>query len=241
MSILRASQQHGEVVPSTQADAFSVAAITEAARKKLSPLTHREDHTFHDAHNQFYQTSNLRPLLRAAELSLEDLLRNESAWIGQVYQDTRSKMERLALKLEDGGYLALHCIHPCEPGESFYHFHQWPASIHVLEGGYKMGVGSGADDNAPPPVDLTIDVQPGTVYDMPNRDSWHFVETQEPSYSVIVMGQNWQRAPLVTKYTLPLVPQSLEQSRRKHLVDTFRVFAQEFRTGMRRVADFLRR
>lgn len=89
--------------------------------------------------------------------------------------------------------IALHCIHPCEPGAPLFHPHPWPSIVKVLEGSYEMGVGHGPGLVAPP-LAMTILAGAGTTYTMTDRDSWHFVRPLDrPSLSLMVTGPPWSR------------------------------------------------
>lgn len=223
--------QHLEGQPASPHASRSLDALRASLTLKL-----QESVGYQDAQNVRHAFTSLRPFLRKVEQSLPAMLEHPQEWFAHIYEDTRSKMERLSFRLLDGGYVSLHRIHPVPRGEALYHFHQWPSAIHVVQGGYRMGVGSG-DGDRPPAIDLCTDVLPGTVYEMPNRNTWHFVEPKDVSSSIMVMGRNWNRPPLVTNRTLNLLPVLMKPAEKERMIDGFLAFAEQFQDGSRKAAE----
>ncbi len=84
----------------------------------------------------------------------------------------------------------LHRIEPCqESTEALFHPHPWKSIIRILEGSYEMGIGHSKTDMIPT-VDCTLILPPQSIYEMVDRDGWHYVRPlYEPVYSLMITGE----------------------------------------------------
>lgn len=88
--------------------------------------------------------------------------------------------------------LSLHIIHPTtEP--CLYHPHPWPSIIHILHGGYEMGIGYSEKLGAPVEICKTV-YTAGATYLMTNPAGWHYVKPlKKPSLSIMISDKPWGR------------------------------------------------
>lgn len=84
----------------------------------------------------------------------------------------------------------LHKIEPCqESSEALFHPHPWKSIIRILKGTYEMGIGHSETDE-PPTIDCTLGLYAPSVYEMVDRNGWHYVRpTVEPVYSLMITGE----------------------------------------------------
>lgn len=89
----------------------------------------------------------------------------------------------------------LHKIFPCaDSKEALVHPHPWSSAIKIIAGNYEMGVGH-SETNEAPKFDCTLEIGPGTYYEMLEPDGWHYVKPNEhPSYSLMVIHKQNYRA-----------------------------------------------
>lgn len=133
-------------------------------------------------------------VLSRVEETLHHLLKHRDRWKNLYVNYHPPFVERLWLPFEDGEYrIYLHRIHPCGPGQALFHPHPWPSAMRVLKGEYEMAVGYGAGSIVPP-VAAKLILGPGSVYEMTDPDSWHYVRPlKEPTLSLMVTGKPWDR------------------------------------------------
>ncbi|MFL5729590.1 MAG: hypothetical protein ACJ75J_08915 [Cytophagaceae bacterium] len=97
----------------------------------------------------------------------------------------------------------LHKIEPCnESSEALYHPHPWQSAIRILKGRYEMGTGH-SDTNVIPATDCKLILPSGTLYEMLEKNSWHYVNPLDgPVYSLMVTGKlNDRPMPVEAKKT----------------------------------------
>jgi hypothetical protein len=93
--------------------------------------------------------------------------------------------------------------------------------MHILAGEYEMAVGFGRG-TAPPPIAALLIARRDFRYEMTHPDSWHYVRPLgEPTLSVMVTGQPWDRAS--PKSSKPLQPLGTEQ-----IAELLRLFRAQF-------------
>ena len=164
-------------------------------------------------------------MLHEAETLLPYFLQDESQWKDLFVNYEPPFVERLWMQW--GEYrIYLHRIHSCKKGEALFHPHPWPSAIKILSGEYEMLVGYGPEDNTPT-VAMTLNLGPGTEYEMINRLGWHSVRPLAmPSMSLMVTGKpwqsietkNWKNAPVHAPMNLP----GLKKKQREELFEFFR-------------------
>ena len=83
-----------------------------------------------------------------------------------------------------------HKIFPSQSSEAaLFHPHPWKSAIRIMDGGYEMGVGHSKTLKAPP-IDCKLWLDKYTVYEMVEKDAWHYVNPlYSPSYSTMVTGE----------------------------------------------------
>ena len=126
-------------------------------------------------------------------------------------------IHRLSLSISSDRTIYLHHVHPCD--HAYMHSHSWPFALRVLEGGYEMGVGFSTDRSSPPQAVHTIDVGPGTMYEMVSPDVWHYTRPTPgmDSFSVMLVGPR-------IRPRLALNNSGLSTSQFDTLMDRFRRF-----------------
>lgn len=131
----------------------------------------------------------IQKLFRVEEM-LPGLLRQAGLWHSLDIDYEPPRVERVWAQVNDLR-VSLHRIHPCEV--PLFHPHPWPSAMRVVTGSYEMAVGCGPGDD-PPGEAMTILIGPGTVYEMPNPDAWHYVmPLGGPAMSLMVTGRPWGR------------------------------------------------
>lgn len=141
--------------------------------------------------------------LHEIESHLPGLLCDAAGWHTKLIDYHPPKVERLWRDFE-GNRILLHRIHPCSSGEALFHPHPWPSAVVILDGGYEMGVGQGAEEPKNPATTLWL--APGSRYEMMDPLGWHWVRPGETSsLSVMVTGPTWQGlpAPRTGDYAFP--------------------------------------
>lgn len=111
--------------------------------------------------------------LAEARRRLLDLLEDADAWETLDVTYHPPHVQRLWRPWKDGR-LYLHRIEPCPLAEALLHPHPWPSAVSVETEGYwsrtayemEDGMVAGHSDAWMPP---------GSVYEMPHRDTWHSV------------------------------------------------------------------
>ena len=156
-------------------------------------------------------------VLKAAEARLAELLQNEASWLTVDVDYHPPRVERLWQQW--GEYrISLHRIHPCRPEEALFHPHPWPTAMRIVSGVYNMGVGHGPGID-PPPVDKALQMSAGSVYEMVDRDDWHYVQpVGDVALTVMVSGAPWQRE-------MPIRPPKLnplKEAQKREILDFFR-------------------
>ncbi len=94
----------------------------------------------------------------------------------------------------------LHKIFACKDSEVLYHPHPWQSAIRIIKGRYEMGIGHSKTKKSPI-TDCKLILPSGTLYEMTEEDSWHYVNPlQEPVYSLMITGKkNERKMPLEPK------------------------------------------
>lgn len=166
---------------------------------------------------------SMKHMLAACEEALPLLLSPEQE---PEWQDMKLVDEATVFRLHRkiGKYrLCLHKIEPCEEGDSIYHYHPGPISVHVIEGDYEMGIGHGSGPEAPP-ITCTMNIPEGFTYEMPHKDGWHYVRLRngKPSWSVMLLGELWKKpAPLDAK---GVSFEKMSDDERRMIFERFRLF-----------------
>lgn len=129
-------------------------------------------------------------LLAQAEAELPELLKWLDGWTSLDVDYEPPRVERLWRPFHEDHRLYLHRIHPCET--ALFHPHPWPSAIKVVTGGYEMAVGYGPGGR-PPRIAATIQLAPGSSYEMLDPDGWHHVLPTVETLSIMVTGPKWDR------------------------------------------------
>ena len=114
--------------------------------------------------------------------------------------------------------ISLHFIHTCKKEDALFHPHAWPSAMHVIEGGYEMGLGFGEGEEEPEKI-ATILVPHGNMYyDMTHIDGWHYVRPINSVCSTVMLsGEPWGRK--APKSDEPL--KQLDSSRKSIMLEYF--------------------
>jgi hypothetical protein len=123
--------------------------------------------------------------LESVEQRLPALLQDEDGWKDLFVTYETPNVERL-YRQDGENRIYLHRIHWC--ALSFYHPHPWPSAMRLVEGAYQMSVGLEKLSVA------TIQLEPGSCYEMVNPESWHSVMPLSPTtLSLMVTGPVWKK------------------------------------------------
>lgn len=148
---------------------------------------------------------------------LPALLQNdETLWNGVWVDYDKPNVERVWCQWGDYR-ICLHRIHPCNPGEPFYHPHPWPCSMRIFKGNYEHGIGYGAGMEPPPIKDVYI-LSPNSEhesYEMTDRDDWHYVRPiNEVAMTIMVSGKPFDPPRVMPKLpenkSMALAPEKVE-------------------------------
>jgi hypothetical protein len=150
----------------------------------------------------------IQKLFRMEEM-LPGLLRQRALWRSLDVDFNQPRVERVWAQVNDLR-VSLHRIHPCD--DPLFHGHPWPCAVRVSTGSYEMAVGYGPPGD-PPPEAATILIGPGSVYEMADMDSWHYVTPiGSPSLSLMVSGRPWGlRGPVPDRELGPLTPEAASE------------------------------
>lgn len=119
------------------------------------------------------------------------LLANKSEWNCLNINDEVPNVERIWRQVGEIR-VSLHKIYPCKK-QPLFHSHPWPSSMAILKGGYETAIGYGKNN---PPIIYKGFFTNGTVYEMPDQYTWHYVmPLDEPCYTVMVTGVPWDTSP----------------------------------------------
>lgn len=70
----------------------------------------------------------------------------------------------------------------------YFHPHKWESAMLILSGSYEMGIGH-SETNEPPKIDCKLILPTETMYEMTEKDSWHYVKPVKSScYTLMVTG-----------------------------------------------------
>gem|GEM_PF-1555349 len=137
---------------------------------------------------------SMRSVLQQVEGVLPELLDDERGWSGLkiVRAGTLSRLHR---RFGNGFRVFLHRVDPCFEGQPFYHYHQWPMIVKVLEGAYEMGIGAAGGSEAPSIICAIKEIRAPFQYEMPNKNGWHYTRAlgDQPTWSLAIIGEPWDR------------------------------------------------
>lgn len=141
--------------------------------------------------------------LARAERMLPRFLASLDGWTSLDVNYQPPRVERLWRQMGDER-MFIHRLHPCAEHEVLFHPHGWPSEMLVIDGTYRMLVGSG--EGVQPPVvvlDLEFEATPQWPlrYKMDHPNGWHAViPVGGPVYTLMVTGMPWQREiPVVSR------------------------------------------
>lgn len=127
--------------------------------------------------------TNMREVLTRVEHLLPSLLSSPDGWESLLIDISPPRTERV-YRYVDGYRLVLHVTYPCKT--PYWHKHQWPAAMKIVEGSYDMDIGYGPD--TPEPC-TTVQMPAGTIYSMEVEDAWHSVNPRtDYTLSIMVTG-----------------------------------------------------
>lgn len=123
-----------------------------------------------------------------------ELLSQPNIWQSLIIDYHFPIVERLWTQINKHR-IYLHFIHTCNREDALFHPHSWPSAMHVIEGGYEMGLGFGEGDEEPEKI-CTILVPHGNMYyDMTHINGWHYVRPKNSVCSTVMLtGEPWERA-----------------------------------------------
>ena len=99
-------------------------------------------------------------------------------------------VDRIWFQYDETTRVYFHKIYPSKSSEAaLFHPHPWESAIRILHGGYEMGIGH-SKDNTVPKIDCKLFLPDYTIYEMVEKDAWHYVNPlATPSYSIMVTGK----------------------------------------------------
>lgn len=124
---------------------------------------------------------------------LPDLLVKREAWDSLIVNRRKPHTYRVFTTLPSGLRCCLHMFDPCHDHEAFQHPHPWPGAFCILRGSYKMQVGFSADRASKPSEVLTLVLPRYSQYEITNPLTWHSVIPLEPTWTIMVNGEPWDR------------------------------------------------
>lgn len=151
---------------------------------------------------------------------LRDMLCNPTIWESLDIDYHEPRVERVWTQVGDKR-LCLHRIHSCEAGKALFHPHPWPSAMKIIDGSYKMGVGT---ENGGHHVRqaATLILNPGSYYEMSDVHGWHYVApVTEVAHSIMLIGQPWEKPSRgLADVTKKLEP--LSDDKKKEILDHFK-------------------
>ena len=136
----------------------------------------------------------LTELTEALKL-LPELLDQRERWDSLIVNRRKPITYRVFTTLDNGLRICLHKFDPCHDHEAFKHPHPWPGAFAILKGSYRMWLGSSnpAEADAKPTDVATLTLTEGAKYEIVMPGTWHNVIPLEPTYTVMVNGQPWEK------------------------------------------------
>jgi hypothetical protein len=89
--------------------------------------------------------------------------------------------------------VCLHKFDVCDETESFYHPHPWPGAFIVLSGSYLMDVGRSVDRLSAPKEVMSLKLTRNSMYEITDPLTWHKITPLEPTYTVMINGEPWDK------------------------------------------------
>ncbi len=135
--------------------------------------------------------------------SLLQKLTTQESQLHSMYIDYHKPYVRRIWFQHEEYRVYVHEIEACaESSEALYHPHPWKSAIRIIDGKYEMGVGH-SETNKIPSTDCKLILVPGTLYEMTDPDSWHYVNPiRMPVYSLMVTGgRSGRQMPVEPKKT----------------------------------------
>ncbi|MBA8667094.1 hypothetical protein H1Q59_04225 [Holosporaceae bacterium 'Namur'] len=119
------------------------------------------------------------------------LLQNKCDWKSLNINDEFPNVDRIWRQIGNIR-VNLHRIHTSKE-KPLFHSHPWPSAMAILKGEYETAIGYGKEK---PPIIYSGIFTTGTMYEMPDKDTWHYVMPfKEPCYTVMVTGLPWDISP----------------------------------------------
>lgn len=114
---------------------------------------------------------------------------NYEDWDSLVINKRKPETHRL-FRIEGDYRICLHKFYPCNSDEAFSHPHPWPATFHILHGGYNMELGFSSDLESEPLFYETIKFVKGSSYSMMSNRSWHKISpiNNRATYTIMING-----------------------------------------------------
>jgi hypothetical protein len=139
---------------------------------------------------------NVLKNLQDALVLLPELLNDHTLWDSLIVNRRKPITYRVFTTLPNGLRLCLHKFEPCHTHEAFSHPHPWPGAFMILQGKYQMNVGyscNGRMDSLPADV-MSLILNKYSFYEIINPLTWHSVVPLEPTYTVMVNGEPWDKS-----------------------------------------------
>ncbi|MBP7114522.1 MAG: hypothetical protein KBA40_03650 [Candidatus Peribacteraceae bacterium] len=165
-------------------------------------------------------------MLEELETELPGLLSEQGKWKGVVL-DAMPQVNRLYRNWREGLRIFLHRIDPCpKVALAILHYHPGPSIVKIHKGGYRQALAYGEPSGPTPPICATVDMEPGSVYEMVHPNLWHApIPTESASWSTMIVAMGTWRTPIkITPQLTNLRLPQMNQIERDQLFKEFEEF-----------------
>jgi hypothetical protein len=124
--------------------------------------------------------------------SIPTLLDTPLIWDSLIVNRRKPFTYRVFTKIGDTR-VCLHKFNACDRHEAFKHPHPWPGAFMVLEGAYRMWIGSSPDRTSPPVDVAEFQMTKFSAYEITDPRTWHSVVPLCDTYTIMVNGPAWDK------------------------------------------------
>jgi hypothetical protein len=118
---------------------------------------------------------------------IPSLLQHEPIWDSLIVNRRKPFTYRVFTGVGDLR-ICLHKFDPCHDHEAFIHPHPWEGAFILLQGRYRMKLGTAPDREHEPTIWEEVILTPGSMYQITNPLTFHNVIPLETCYTIMLNG-----------------------------------------------------
>jgi hypothetical protein len=128
-------------------------------------------------------------LTQMLKTTIPYLLSNEERWDSLIVNRRKPSTYRVYTYLENGDRVCLHKFDPCHMHEAFIHPHPWAGAFMLLQGSYRMKIGTAPNREDDPTIWEELILTPGAIYQITNPLTFHNVVPLDTCYTIMLNGK----------------------------------------------------